>query len=40
VVFDYATVAGEPVVVHRPESPGAQAYLQLAKEVMTRATNA
>jgi len=37
VVFDYATVAGEPVPVHRPDSPGAQAYIQLAREVMARA---
>lgn len=37
VVFDYATVAGEPVLVHRPESAGAQAYLQIAQEVLARA---
>jgi chromosome partitioning protein len=40
VVFDYATVAGEPVVIHRPDSPGAQAYIQVAREVMARAQNA
>ncbi|MBU0608194.1 MAG: ParA family protein [Armatimonadetes bacterium] len=37
VVFDYATVAGEPVVIHRPDSPGAEAYMQLAREVIARA---
>lgn len=37
VVFDYATVAGEPLPVHRPDSPGAQAYLQIAQEVLKRA---
>ena len=40
VAFDYATVAGEPVVIHRPDSPGAQAYLQIAEEVMARAQDA
>lgn len=40
VVFDYATVAGEPVVIHRPDSPGALAYTQIAKEVMARAQDA
>ncbi len=37
VVFDYATVAGEPLLIHRPESPGAQAYLRIAQEVLKRA---
>jgi chromosome partitioning protein len=37
VAFDYATVAGEPVVINRPESPGARAYMQIAREVMNRA---
>lgn len=37
VIFDYATVAGEPAVLYRPDSPGAQAYIQMAKEVMRRA---
>ncbi|MEN6303343.1 MAG: ParA family protein [Armatimonadia bacterium] len=37
VVFDYATVAGEPVTVHRPESAGAEAYMQIAQEVLARA---
>lgn len=37
VVFDYATVAGEPLLIHRPESAGAQAYLRIAQEVLKRA---
>jgi len=37
VAFDYATVAGEPLVVHRPDSPGALAYMQIAQEVLQRA---
>lgn len=37
VVFDYATVAGEPVIVHRPESAGAEAYLEVTQEVLARA---
>jgi chromosome partitioning protein len=37
VAFDYATVAGEPVLINRPDSQGAQAYLQLAQEVLNRA---
>jgi chromosome partitioning protein len=37
VAFDYATVAGEPLVVHRPDSPGALAYMQIAQEVLKRA---
>lgn len=37
VAFDYATVAGEPLVVHRSDSPGALAYLQIAQEVLDRA---
>ena len=40
VAFDYATVAGEPVIIHRPDSAGAQAYRQIAREVMARAQNA
>lgn len=37
VAFDYATVAGEPLVVHRADSAGAQAYMQIAQEVLIRA---
>ncbi len=37
VVFDYATVAGEPLPIHRPESAGAQAYTKVAQEVLKRA---
>lgn len=37
VAFDYATVAGEPLVYHRPTHQCAQAYRELAKEVMSRA---
>jgi chromosome partitioning protein len=37
VVFDYATVAGEPLVVHRPDSAGAEAYMQIVQEVLRRA---
>lgn len=37
VAFDYATVAGEPLVVYRGDSPGAQAYLQITQEVLARA---
>jgi chromosome partitioning protein len=37
VVFDYATVAGEPLLIHRPTHPCADAYRQLAREVMSRA---
>jgi len=37
VAFDYATVAGEPLVVHRSDSAGAQAYMQIAQEVLDRA---
>jgi chromosome partitioning protein len=37
VVFDYATVAGEPLLIHRPSHPCADTYRQLAREVMSRA---
>ena len=37
VAFDYATVAGEPLVVYRIDSAGAQAYLQITQEVLARA---
>lgn len=37
VAFDYATVAAEPLVHLRPRSPAAQAYRNLAKEVLKRA---
>lgn len=37
VAFDYATVAGEPLPVYRPDSPGAEAYMQITEEVMARA---
>lgn len=36
VAFDYATVAAQPLVHYRPESPGAQAYRKLAQEVLAR----
>ncbi len=37
VAFDYATVAGVPLVLHSPESPGAEAYMTIAQEVLKRA---
>jgi chromosome partitioning protein len=37
VAFDYATVAGEPLVVYRSDSAGAQAYMQIVQEVLARA---
>jgi chromosome partitioning protein len=37
VVFDYATVAGAPLVHYRPTHPCAQVYRDLAQEVMARA---
>ena len=37
VAFDYATVASTPLVHLRPDSPGAEAYRNLAREVMARA---
>ena len=37
VAFDYATVEGVPLVYHQPGHPCAEAYRQLAQEVMTRA---
>jgi len=37
VAFDYATVVGQPLVVHRPGSAAAQAYWTVAEEVMKRA---
>jgi chromosome partitioning protein len=40
VAFDYATVAGVPLVFHQPGHPSAEAYRQLAQEVMTRAQDA
>lgn len=36
VAFDYATVAGVPLVHFRPDSPGAEAYRGLALEVIER----
>ncbi len=35
--FDYATVAGRPLVVESPRSRGANAYRRLAQEVIQRA---
>ena len=35
--FDYATVAGRPLVVESPRSRGANAYRRLAQEVLQRA---
>lgn len=37
VAFDYATVAAQPLIHFRPTSPAAEAYRQLAKEVLNRA---
>lgn len=37
VAFDYATVAGEPLVHHRPDHPCSHTYRQLAQEVLARA---
>jgi len=37
VAFDYATVASTPLVHFRPDSPGAEAYRELAQEVIDRA---
>lgn len=37
VAFDYATVAGEPLVFHRPGHACSQTYRQLAQEVLARA---
>jgi len=37
VAFDYATVAATPLVTFRPDSPGAEAYRALAREVIDRA---
>lgn len=37
VAFDYATVAGEPLVFHQPKHPCALAYRELAQEVILRA---
>lgn len=37
VAFDYATVAGEPLLVYRSDSPGAQAYMEIVQEVLARA---
>ncbi len=36
VAFDYATVAATPLVHFRPDSPGAEAYRNLAQEVISR----
>ncbi len=36
VAFDYATVAAQPLVHYRPDSPGAEAYRKLAEEVLAR----
>jgi chromosome partitioning protein len=36
VAFDYATVAAQPLVHYRPDSPGAEAYRKLAQEVLAR----
>jgi len=37
VAFDYATVAGEPLVYYRPKHPCSESYRQLAQEVIARA---
>ena len=37
VAFDYATVAGVPLVYHQPTHACSQAYIQVAREVMSRA---
>jgi len=37
VAFDYATVAGEPLVFHRPGHACSHTYRQLAQEVIARA---
>lgn len=37
VAFDYATVAAQPLIHFRRTSPAAEAYRQLAKEVLKRA---
>jgi chromosome partitioning protein len=37
VAFDYATVAGEPLVFHRPGHACSETYRQLAQEVIARA---
>jgi len=37
IAFDYATVAAQPLLCFRPRSPAAEAYRQLAKEVLKRA---
>lgn len=37
VAFDYASVAGTPLVYHQPRHPCAQSYVELANEVMARA---
>jgi chromosome partitioning protein len=36
VKFSDSTVAGEPITVYASNSTGAQAYRQLAKEVLAR----
>lgn len=40
VKFPEATVAGEPITVYAPTSPGSLAYRQLAKEVLARCPGA
>lgn len=34
--FSDSTVAGEPITSYAPTSPGADAYRQLAREVLAR----
>jgi len=40
VKFSDATVAGEPITVYAPTSPGADAYRELAREVLSRCPGA
>lgn len=40
VKFSDATVAGEPITVYAPSSPGADAYRELAREVLSRCPGA
>ena len=37
VVFDYATVAGVPLIFHQPRHLCAESYRNIAKEVLARA---
>lgn len=36
IKFPETTVAGEPITTYAPNSPGASAYRQLAREVLLR----